>query len=49
MLTNRAGEFLDFGYEAEKKYGEALEDEDEHPDMLMFRHFKMILHNRDVS
>ena len=48
MLTNRAGSFISFGFEAEQEYGQALED-DEAPDMLMFRHFKMMLHKKGVS
>ena len=47
MLTNRKGSFIAFGFEAEQEYGQALEDDDE-PDMLMFRHFKMMLHKREV-
>ena len=48
MLTNRKGSFLAFGFEAEQEYGQGLED-DEEPDMLMFRHFKMMLHKREVN
>ena len=48
VLTTKDGKFLAFGFEAEQKYGEAFEDEDEKPDMLLFRHFKMVLHNRKV-
>ena len=52
VLTDRAGKFLAFGYEAEQKYSQALEDEDSDdeesskPDMLLFRHFKMMLHKQ---
>ena len=47
VLTNRKGSFLAFGFEAEQEYGQGLED-DEESVMLMFRHFKMMLHKREV-
>ena len=50
MLTNRAGEFVAFGYEAEQRYSEALEDDDDDKDDLaLFRHFKMRLMKTEVS
>ena len=49
MLTRENGDFLAFGYDAEKKYSEALGSESKGSDMLMFRHFKMMLHRKEVS
>ena len=50
VLTNRAGEFVAFGYEAEQRYSEALEDDDDDKDDLaLFRHFKMRLVKTEVS
>ena len=48
---------MDFGFDAEQKYTQAFEgsdsdsdDESEktEPDMLLFRHFKMMLHKQEV-
>ena len=49
MLTSAAGEFVAFGYEAEQRYSEALEDDDdERDDLALFRHFKMRLMAAEV-
>ena len=49
MLTSAAGEFVSFGYEAEQRYSEALEeDDDEREDLALFRHFKMSLMETEV-
>ena len=52
MLTDSDGELLAFGYEAEDRYSQAVEEEEEEgtpDDLLLFRHFKMILHTREVT
>ena len=49
VLTSAAGEFVAFGYEAEQRYSEALEDDDdERDDLALFRHFKMSLMETEV-
>lgn len=42
VLLNRNAQFVDFGFEAEYKYAELLED-GEGEDYFYFHHFKMIL------
>ena len=59
MLTTRDGKLLAFGYEAEQQYGEAMaggsdsddDDGDGHKlvDVMLFRHFKMLLHKHEVT
>ena len=47
VLVNPQKQFDSFGYEAENKYVELLEDE-EQDGWMFFRRFKMILHNSKV-
>jgi len=47
VLLNPSKEFDSFGFEAENKYVD-LADEKEHAGWLLFRRFKMILHNNEV-
>lgn len=47
VLLNPAREFVTFGYDAEDKYSELAQD-DEHEGWLLFRQFKMFLHNNRV-
>ena len=47
VLLNPQKQFDSFGYEAENKYVELAED-DKHEGWLLFRRFKMILHNNEV-
>ncbi|VDI13472.1 Hypothetical predicted protein [Mytilus galloprovincialis] len=53
LLLNNRKQFLAFGYDAEAKYTESLEndsdDEEEKDKLLFFRRFKMILHNKSVD
>ncbi|XP_045185047.2 heat shock 70 kDa protein 12A-like [Mercenaria mercenaria] len=44
VLLNNKGEFHSFGFEAENKYASLAED-DEHHGWMLFRRFKMLLHN----
>ncbi|XP_053399962.1 heat shock 70 kDa protein 12A-like [Mercenaria mercenaria] len=44
VLLNDKGEFHAFGFEAENKYASLAED-DEHHGWMLFRRFKMLLHN----
>lgn len=48
VLLKPNKEFHSFGFEAENKYGDLAED-DEHHGWYMFRRFKMLLHETDVS
>ena len=53
VLVTSSGKFLAFGYKAEQMYGDAIEEDEEGDsgksrDMLLFRHFKMMLHNKEV-
>ena len=47
VLVNPNKQFDSFGYEAENKYVDLVE-EDEHQEWMFFRRFKMILHNSEV-
>jgi len=47
VLLNPRKQFDSFGYEAENKYVELAEHE-QHQGWLLFRRFKMILHNKTV-
>jgi len=47
VLVNPQKQFDSFGYDAENKYVELLE-EDEHDGWMFFQRFKMILHNSQV-
>lgn len=47
ILVNRRKKFHSFGYEAENKYADLLEDGNEQR-WMFFRRFKMILHSREV-
>ena len=44
MLTDEDGEFVEFGYEAEKEYAQA----DQEDGLLLYRHFKMMLYHNEV-
>lgn len=48
ILLNPDKEFHAFGYEAEKKFAD-LSENDEHQDWILFRRFKMLLHDREVT
>jgi hypothetical protein len=48
VLLNPSKEFDSFGFEAEDKYL-GLTEEDKHKGWLLFRRFKMILHNKKVN
>jgi len=48
VLLNPRKQFDSFGYDAENKYVELAENE-QHQGWLLFRRFKMILHNKTVS
>jgi len=47
VLVNPQQQFDSFGYDAENKYANLLED-DEHKVWMFFQRFKMILHNSQV-
>lgn len=47
ILLNSSKEFEAFGFQAENKYAQ-LADDEEHDGWLLFRKFKMILHNNLV-
>jgi len=47
VLLNPQKQFDSFGYEAESKYA-SLASNDKHRDWLLFRQFKMFLHNKTV-
>jgi len=47
VLLTPSIQFHSFGFEAENKYVD-LADEKEHAGWLLFRRFKMILHNNEV-
>jgi len=47
VLVNPQQKFDSFGYEAENKYADLLEDEEEQG-WMFFRRFKMFLHNSKV-
>jgi len=47
VLVNPSKQFDSFGFEAENKYVD-LADDKEHTGWLLFRWFKMILHNNEV-
>jgi len=47
VLVNPNKQFVAFGFEAENKYVD-LADDKEHTGWLLFRWFKMILHNNEV-
>ena len=47
VLLNPQKQFDSFGYEAENKYVDLAENEN-HKGWLLFRRFKMILHNKEV-
>jgi hypothetical protein len=48
VLLTPSKEFHSFGFEAEDKYL-GLTEEDKHKGWLLFRRFKMILHNKKVN
>jgi len=48
VLLDPQKQFHAFGYDAENKYVELAEN-DKHQGWLLFRRFKMILHNKTVS
>ena len=48
VLLNPKKEFHSFGFEAENKFA-SLAEEDQHHEWLLFRRFKMILHNNKVN
>ena len=48
VLLNPQGEFVAFGFQAEKQYGEILETDEYGGAWSLFRHFKMILHHKQV-
>ena len=47
VLLTAERQFHSFGYEAENKYA-CLAENNKHRDWLLFRRFKMILHNKAV-
>ena len=47
VLVNPQKQFDSFGYDAENKYLDLLEDK-EHEGWMFFQRFKMILHNSQV-
>ena len=47
VLVKPNKQFDSFGFEAENKYVDLMEDE-EHEGWMFFRRFKMILHNSEV-
>jgi len=47
VLVNPQKKFDSFGYDAENKYV-SLVDEEKHEGWMLFRRFKMILHNEEV-
>ena len=49
VLLNPQGEFVAFGFQAEKQYGEVLETDEYGGSWCLFRHFKMVLHQEKVS
>ena len=59
MLITKTGRFVDFGFDAEQKYSQSIQredsdsgsDENDSPrsDLLLFRHFKMMLHDQKVN
>ena len=48
VLVNPDQQFDSFGYDAESKYAELLEEEDQGEGWALYRKFKMILHNNPV-
>ena len=48
VLLDDKKQFHSFGFEAENKYSDLAED-DKHHGWMLFRRFKMLLHNNDVS
>jgi sarcosine oxidase delta subunit len=49
VLLKPDASFYKFGYEAEDRYNEIAESDDEnHKDYYFFRRFKMVLHSRPV-
>jgi hypothetical protein len=47
LLLNSQEEFHSFGFKAENKFADLAED-NEHGDWLLFRQFKMLLHDEKV-
>ena len=48
VLVNPDEQFDSFGYDAESKYAELLEEDDKGEGWALYRKFKMILHNNPV-
>lgn len=49
VLVNPGQKFDSFGYDAEIKYAELLEEEGESEGWALYRRFKMVLHNNPVK
>jgi hypothetical protein len=48
VLLNQHKQFDSFGFEAENKYSDLAED-NKHHGWMLFRRFKMLLHNNEVN
>ena len=49
VLMNADGQFIDFGFSAEDKYEKEVETTDGRPNMSLFRHFKLCIHQQTVG
>lgn len=47
IISKKEGKYVDFGYDAEDKFQQAMTDE-QCEDLMLFQRFKMKLHNKTV-